>query len=398
MPIYLILIVNVIIVTKVIIIIGRLSARNFNEEIPSRRNSMNRKGSNASKIKRRSSLPRFSLGIEETDEHSYQDTSFAAFQNQISEETRRDSIFARHSSSSQRRRSSQTKRSHILAMATEKDKRYSITNTTRKNSLDVNNYSYLDNTSISCYTPSPRPKPNVLLKRQSITAYSNLGDWQETELPPLSTQKIKPTPRNSDDSENSKEKSNSMVKSAVIKSSISSSQSKLKRIRSKVSVATEKYCSLEQVTKKIKTDLYTIRHSKTALDLKESISKTPTILKKTTRATLMLLPLLGITEFLIIYNPWHHQKNIYDALHISFSMILRSLNGLLVTVLYCFFCKDVRRYYQKWKQRKDSVKTLNLEAMLQERKFSQYSGRRASIRKNGSFDWGNSKPESHDYL
>ena len=111
------------------------------------------------------------------------------------------------------------------------------------------------------------------------------------------------------------------------------------------------------------------------------------IIKKTLKSTAMLIPLLGVTEFLIIWNPWHEMKNAQDAIHISLSAFLRSLEGLLITTLFCFLTKDVLQNYKRWKYRKDSVTSMDYQAVLQERRYSQLTGRKCKIRKNGSFCW-----------
>lgn len=87
-----------------------------------------------------------------------------------------------------------------------------------------------------------------------------------------------------------------------------------------------------------------------------------TVVKKAIRATAMLIPLLGLTEFLILYNPWHESKNMFDAFHISLSLILRSLGGLTVVTLYCFSNRDVINAIKQYQQRKNEISKISMMA------------------------------------
>ena len=62
---------------------------------------------------------------------------------------------------------------------------------------------------------------------------------------------------------------------------------------------------------------------------------------KALKATMMLLPLLGLSQIFVIYNPCDQELNICDALHLSITTLLRGTQGFLVAFFYCFRNSEV---------------------------------------------------------
>ena len=70
-------------------------------------------------------------------------------------------------------------------------------------------------------------------------------------------------------------------------------------------------------------------------------------IKKTIRATIILMPLLGLTNVLFLVNP-EDRSSFQLAYHIT-NAILQSTGGILLSILYCFMNGEVQRVLkQKW--------------------------------------------------
>ncbi|XP_071158743.1 corticotropin-releasing factor receptor 2-like isoform X1 [Mytilus edulis] len=70
-------------------------------------------------------------------------------------------------------------------------------------------------------------------------------------------------------------------------------------------------------------------------------------IKKTIRATIILFPLLGLTNIIFLYNP-EDGGSLQLTYHIT-NALLQSTGGILLSVLYCFMNGEVQRVIkQKW--------------------------------------------------
>ncbi|XP_063421036.1 corticotropin-releasing factor receptor 2-like isoform X1 [Mytilus trossulus] len=70
-------------------------------------------------------------------------------------------------------------------------------------------------------------------------------------------------------------------------------------------------------------------------------------IKKTIRATIILFPLLGLTNIIFLYNP-EDGGSLQLVYHIT-NALLQSTGGILLSVLYCFMNGEVQRVIkQKW--------------------------------------------------
>ncbi|XP_052096079.1 corticotropin-releasing factor receptor 2-like isoform X2 [Mytilus californianus] len=70
-------------------------------------------------------------------------------------------------------------------------------------------------------------------------------------------------------------------------------------------------------------------------------------IKKTIRATIILFPLLGLTNIIFLYNP-EDRGSLQLTYHIT-NALLQSTGGILLSVLYCFMNGEVQRVIkQKW--------------------------------------------------
>jgi hypothetical protein len=64
--------------------------------------------------------------------------------------------------------------------------------------------------------------------------------------------------------------------------------------------------------------------------------------RKVSKAAIALVPLLGITNFILVILPEPHAKSPELFALWSYSAhILHSFQGLMVSILYCFINKDV---------------------------------------------------------
>ncbi|CAG7694874.1 unnamed protein product [Allacma fusca] len=61
-------------------------------------------------------------------------------------------------------------------------------------------------------------------------------------------------------------------------------------------------------------------------------------IKRGTKATAILFPLLGITNLVFFHNPGGTGQKYYMVAQAS----IHSLQGIITSILYCFICKDVR--------------------------------------------------------
>lgn len=67
--------------------------------------------------------------------------------------------------------------------------------------------------------------------------------------------------------------------------------------------------------------------------------------RKAVKATLVLLPLLGITYMLFFVNPGEDELS--QIVFIYFNSFLQSFQGFFVSVFYCFFNGEVRSAVRK---------------------------------------------------
>ncbi|XP_060064930.1 calcitonin gene-related peptide type 1 receptor-like [Ylistrum balloti] len=89
-------------------------------------------------------------------------------------------------------------------------------------------------------------------------------------------------------------------------------------------------------------------------------------IRKAIKATIVLMPLLGLTNILFVYNP-EDGGGLQSAYHIT-NAVLQSIQGIMVSVFYCFLNGEVRRVIKrKWYRFKI-------------RRFLQSGGRRRSSR------------------
>jgi len=65
------------------------------------------------------------------------------------------------------------------------------------------------------------------------------------------------------------------------------------------------------------------------------------------KATFVLFPLLGINNLLFLYNPGGD----FNKYFVTCNTFFGSTQGIFVSVLYCFVCKDVRAAIQRSYQR-----------------------------------------------
>ncbi|XP_041941531.1 corticotropin-releasing factor receptor 1 isoform X2 [Alosa sapidissima] len=86
--------------------------------------------------------------------------------------------------------------------------------------------------------------------------------------------------------------------------------------------------------------------------------------RKAVKATLVLLPLLGITYMLFFVNPG--EDEISQIVFIYFNSFLESFQGFFVSVFYCFLNSEVRsvarKRWHRW-QDKHSIRTRGARAM-----------------------------------
>uniref|UniRef100_A0A8C7CIB1 Corticotropin releasing hormone receptor 1 n=1 Tax=Oncorhynchus kisutch TaxID=8019 RepID=A0A8C7CIB1_ONCKI len=89
------------------------------------------------------------------------------------------------------------------------------------------------------------------------------------------------------------------------------------------------------------------------------------VVKKTVKATLVLLPLLGITYMLFFVNPGGEDE-VAQIVFIYFNSILESFQGFFVSVFYCFLNSEVRsavrKRWHRW-QDKHSIRARVARAM-----------------------------------
>ena len=72
-----------------------------------------------------------------------------------------------------------------------------------------------------------------------------------------------------------------------------------------------------------------------------SYAETVYVVKDTVRASLVLMPLLGLSQLLVFINPFHKKENVYDGLWILMSILIRTSQGAMVSFAYCFTNKEV---------------------------------------------------------
>ncbi len=77
--------------------------------------------------------------------------------------------------------------------------------------------------------------------------------------------------------------------------------------------------------------------------------------RKAVRATLILFPLLGVTNLLFFYNP---KNGTHDKLYMLFNASMQSSQGIFLAVLYCFCNSEVqdvaRRHFRRVMARKEA--------------------------------------------
>lgn len=85
--------------------------------------------------------------------------------------------------------------------------------------------------------------------------------------------------------------------------------------------------------------------------------------RKVSKAAIALVPLLGITNFILVILPEPHSKSPELFAFWSYTAhILHSFQGLMVSILYCFMNKEVSTYLHILKNAflvTFSVKTVN---------------------------------------
>ncbi|CAG7726213.1 unnamed protein product, partial [Allacma fusca] len=76
--------------------------------------------------------------------------------------------------------------------------------------------------------------------------------------------------------------------------------------------------------------------------------------RRAVKATAVLFPLLGINNLLFLINPGKD----YEYYYLIINTILQSTQGIFVSLLYCFICKDVkdaiRREYGRFSARRSA--------------------------------------------
>ncbi|TNN33045.1 Corticotropin-releasing factor receptor 1 [Liparis tanakae] len=86
--------------------------------------------------------------------------------------------------------------------------------------------------------------------------------------------------------------------------------------------------------------------------------------RKAVKATLVLLPLLGITYMLFFVNPG--EDEISQVVFIYFNSFLESFQGFFVSVFYCFLNSEVRsatrKRFHRW-QEQHSIRVRMSQAM-----------------------------------
>ncbi|CAK9302738.1 unnamed protein product [Gordionus sp. m RMFG-2023] len=84
------------------------------------------------------------------------------------------------------------------------------------------------------------------------------------------------------------------------------------------------------------------------LKLKASNLVESTNMKKTVKATIILFPLLGITNLLFFFNP--KDQKILENMYLLVNALLQNSQGIFVSVLYCFLNGEVKGViYKKYK-------------------------------------------------
>ncbi|XP_060880459.1 PDF receptor [Metopolophium dirhodum] len=72
------------------------------------------------------------------------------------------------------------------------------------------------------------------------------------------------------------------------------------------------------------------------------------IIRKVSKAAIALVPLLGITNFILVIIPEPHSKSPELFAYWSYSAhILHSFQGLMVSILYCFMNKEIKKSFDK---------------------------------------------------
>ncbi|CAL8137210.1 unnamed protein product [Orchesella dallaii] len=79
-------------------------------------------------------------------------------------------------------------------------------------------------------------------------------------------------------------------------------------------------------------------------------------LRRAVKATFFLFPLLGLNNLLFLYNPGGD----YQKYFVIFNTVFGSTQGIFVSILYCFVCKDVRKAIQRLYQRYTVRRSANL--------------------------------------
>lgn len=72
-------------------------------------------------------------------------------------------------------------------------------------------------------------------------------------------------------------------------------------------------------------------------------ASTDKITMKALKATCLLMPLLGAVQFINIYNPFYNQENVIEGVWHIFNVSMRSLQGFIVCLCYCFTNSEVLR-------------------------------------------------------
>lgn len=86
------------------------------------------------------------------------------------------------------------------------------------------------------------------------------------------------------------------------------------------------------------------------------------IIRKVSKAAMALVPLLGITNFILVILPEPHSKSPELFAFWSYSAhILHSFQGLMVSILYCFMNKEIKKSFDKRMMLQKSRRNFEME-------------------------------------
>ena len=102
--------------------------------------------------------------------------------------------------------------------------------------------------------------------------------------------------------------------------------------------------------------------------------------KKAVRATVILFPLLGVTNLLFFINP---KNGTHDKLYMLFNATMQSSQGVFLAVLYCFLNSEVqdtmRRYWRRYVARSELHRSTTTAQRAASANFHRSGGKRATL-------------------